>query len=217
MVQDTSTALYFWGVNIPATTGCKWSSISSTKFTAAKGIFNFTIALWNGDTEDGNDLVLDDVRLVKISPPAEQPSFNYELVNVTRTTYGIRLGSKQNPPLCKDNFYIRSNNGLFALVVANITIKTKDEYTYTGLLNKTPYEIGIKRVCDCNEDSFWRFSFNLNFEIPAFANALDSNTENLRYDELGNIVPSTLPSNLVQPSSAPKLSAGDQSNAPFDI
>lgn len=117
--------------------------------------------------------MLDDIRLIRLRPPTQQPSFNYELINFTGNTFSLRLGSKQIPPQCRDNFYLRAIPYLFTLQAANVTIRSSNEYTYTGLSTRTNYEIGVKRVCDCSEDSFWRLSFNLNFGVsPGFAQAV---------------------------------------------
>lgn len=89
-------------------------------------------------------------------------------MNFTGNSYGVRLNSKQLQAQCKDNFYIRTgSNPVFILKFSNATIRTDNEYTFYGLQIKTPYEIGVKRVCDCTEDAFWRVSFNLNDTKPA--------------------------------------------------
>ena len=223
LYQDIAKSNYFWNVNLPTSSGCSWSPISTTKYAAEAGTLNFTIYLYNGETEDGNDLVMDDVKLIRLAPPVQQPSFTYSILNFIGNKYEIRLASKQTAAFCKDNFYLRTNNNLFVLNAANVTISTTNEYTFLGLLTKTNYEIGVKRVCDCNEDSFWRFSFNLNLDI--FTNALNEVRPSLVLGSDETAVPQN-PSNPTSGLSNSGLSNSglsnsglsiqSQSNAPFD-
>jgi hypothetical protein len=214
--QGTLESNTFWYANIPTNVSCKWNQISSSKFTASAGVLNPTINLYNGETEDGNDMVIDDIRIIKLSPPAIQPAFNYEIINFNWSPYGLKLGSKQTPSGCKDNFYLRTVPNLFTLQSGNVTIKSTNEYNYTNLKIQTSYEIGVKRVCDCTEDSFWRLTFNLNFQLGSTASTSSvSSTTGQR--SLPSVFSNSLLANVnslsLQPSA---VSVQAESNNAFD-
>lgn len=138
----------------------------SHKFKADVGNLQISISLFNGEIEDGNDLVIDDVQLIRLTAPRNQPSFNYELAGTNGLTFNLRMASKFIPSgNCRDNFYLRNISGNFVLQAANVEIKTSNQYTYNNLQILTSYEVGIKRICDCVDDSFWRISFNLGLQI----------------------------------------------------
>jgi len=176
---SSTTNLGFWDINMLSIVGCSWKELVSNKFIGTGLPSPISIMLYNGWYSDGNDLVIDNVRIVKLMA---QPflNINAALGSFNGVTYTFLASSASLPSdNCLDYWYLYQGSTLISQGVA--TPSTSTEFTIPGLQVGIKYTIKVKRVCDCSTDASWSSSFSV---APPSANK--SSAERLILSETNN-------------------------------
>lgn len=103
----TGGLLNYWRVDTPTLVGCNWQEIVSDKFSGFQNWFK--IWLYNGWFNDGNDLVLDNIRLVTLNRIGII-NINSRIINNNGLTYSLVISSPITPPSgCIDAWRVNQN------------------------------------------------------------------------------------------------------------
>jgi hypothetical protein len=98
--------LNYWRVDIPTLVGCNWQDIVSEKLMVADtSSIYFRIWLYNGWFNDGNDLVIDNIRIVALDRIGFI-AFNLMITNYNGLTYTLIANSQTLAPGCLDQWYL---------------------------------------------------------------------------------------------------------------
>lgn len=152
-----ASSIGYWNANIVNLTGCVWKEVVSDKFIGTGTLGTISIMLYNGWYADGNDLVMDNVRIVAL-PAQPLLSIFAALGSYNGVTYSFLASSATLPSdNCLDYWYLYNSTGLISQGVA--TPSTSIEFTLPGLSVNVLYTVKIRRVCDCSTDSYWSTSF----------------------------------------------------------
>jgi len=178
-ISYSTSNIGFWNLNVLTLVGCTWKEVVSSKFVGTGLSTTISIMLYNGWYNDGNDLVIDNVRIVKLMP---QPllSIYPSLGSYNGVTYTFLASSASLPSdNCLDYWYLYQGLALISQGVA--TPSTSIEFTIPGLQVGIKYTVKVKRVCDCSTDAFWSSSFSV---TPLTADK--SSAERLALSETSN-------------------------------
>lgn len=151
------TYIGYWSLNVLNLTGCSWKQVVSEQFIGTGTPSNISVMLYNGWYADGNDLVIDNIRIVQLmaQPPL---SFLCSLGKYNGFTYSFMASSATLPPSdCVDYWYLYMGGTLMSQGVA--TPSTGVEIKIKGFMVNVKYTLQIKRVCDCSTDAYWSTTF----------------------------------------------------------
>ena len=143
-----------WSLSLNATTGCFWSDRVSKNFKGSGSPVQVSIMLFNGPTDHGNNLAIDNVTVVEIIPQ-EAAIFSVTTAVPMLNNYTISVRGSSGPAgvYCIDYWYLYVGGRLVQSGIASPSDGT--EISFKGVPMGTNVSIKIVRKCNCRLDAFW--------------------------------------------------------------